>query len=118
MVTEFTSWGPSLCHFPTDGVGGLFLVAAALLVVSGLAKLRSIEPTRKHLHAAALPGPTCPPVGAVRAAVAGPAARLAHDRCRSRLRAAAPAPAAPRPHGGGHGGRSAAGHPRYRRPAG
>ena len=40
-----------------NAVGGLFLVAAALLVVSGLAKLRSVEPTRKALHAAALPGP-------------------------------------------------------------
>jgi hypothetical protein len=39
------------------GVDGLFLAAAALLVVSGGAKLRSVEPTRKALHGAGLPGP-------------------------------------------------------------
>jgi hypothetical protein len=39
------------------GVGGLFLGAAALLVVSGGAKLRSVEPTRKALHSAGLPRP-------------------------------------------------------------
>jgi hypothetical protein len=39
------------------GVTGLFLVAAALLVVSGVAKLRSVEPTRNALRAAGLPAP-------------------------------------------------------------
>jgi hypothetical protein len=39
------------------GVNGLFLAAATLLVVSGAAKLRSVEPTRKALRSAGLPGP-------------------------------------------------------------
>jgi uncharacterized membrane protein YphA (DoxX/SURF4 family) len=39
------------------GVTGLFLVAGTLLVVSGVAKLRSVEPTRNALHGAGLPGP-------------------------------------------------------------
>jgi hypothetical protein len=40
-----------------EGAGGLFLIAAALLVVSGAAKVRMAEPTRKALRAAGLPGP-------------------------------------------------------------
>jgi hypothetical protein len=39
------------------GVTGVFLAAATLLVVSGVAKLGSVEPTRQALHGAGLPGP-------------------------------------------------------------
>lgn len=44
-------------HLGVAGVDGLFLAAAALLVVSGGAKLRSVEPTQRALQGAGLPGP-------------------------------------------------------------
>lgn len=56
-MTQFTSWRRRPYHFGVGGIGGLFLVAGALLVASGVAKLRSVGPTRDALRAAGLPGP-------------------------------------------------------------
>jgi uncharacterized membrane protein YphA (DoxX/SURF4 family) len=56
-VTEFTVRLPDSYHLGVVGVGGVFLAAAALLVVSGGTKLRSVEPTREALRSAGLPGP-------------------------------------------------------------
>ena len=53
------------------GDAGLLLVAGALLVVSGVGKLRSVAPTQNALRAAGLPGPLSAVVvlGAVEVAV-------------------------------------------------
>jgi uncharacterized membrane protein YphA (DoxX/SURF4 family) len=57
-VTEFTAGvARPPYHLRMTAVDGLFLAGAALLVVSGVAKLRSGEPTRRALHGAGLPGP-------------------------------------------------------------